>query len=83
MAHKHLAAITICSEHFKMTTHDNNSAKNKLRRLGKNGPLVPAMGFGLMVISDHGYGEVPDNKVAFALLDRAVELGATFWDSSE
>lgn len=53
------------------------------RRLGRNGPLVPAMGFGLMMVSDHGYGAKPEDESIHALLDRAVELGATFWDSSE
>ncbi|KAJ6779789.1 hypothetical protein PWT90_09162 [Aphanocladium album] len=53
------------------------------RQLGINGPLVPAMGFGLMMVSGHGYGAKPENESIFTLLDRAVEIGATFWDSSD
>ena len=54
-----------------------------LRRLGKNGPSVPALGFGLMVMSTPAYGAIPNDEERFAILDRAFELGATFWDSSE
>jgi hypothetical protein len=54
-----------------------------LRTLGKNGPKVPALGFGLMGMSYIPYGSVPSDEERFALLDRAVELGATFWDTSE
>lgn len=53
-----------------------------LRTLGKDGPKVPALGFGLMGLSV-AYGAVPSDEERFKLLDRAVELGATFWDTSE
>lgn len=53
------------------------------RHLGKNGPLVPAMGFGLMMMTTPSYGTLPGDDERFALLDRAFELGATFWDGSE
>lgn len=52
------------------------------RRLGKNGPVVPAMGLGLMGMSIQ-YGPAPSDEERFAVLDRAVELGATNWDSAE
>ena len=52
------------------------------RRLGKNGPLVSAMGFGLMVLSG-AYGDAPSEEEQFKVLDRAVELGETFWDTAE
>jgi hypothetical protein len=29
------------------------------------------------------YGKLPSNEERFAVLDRAVELGITNWDSSE
>lgn len=53
------------------------------RQLGKNGPTVPALGFGLMGMSIPQYGKLDDDEERFKLLDRAVELGATNWDSSE
>lgn len=52
------------------------------RRLGKNGPQIPALGLGLMGLSV-AYGEVPDDEERLGFLDKAVELGATNWDSSE
>lgn len=54
-----------------------------LHPLGKNGPNVPALGFGLMGMSHQTYGSIPAEEEQFALLDRAFELGARFWDSSE
>ncbi|TPX12571.1 uncharacterized protein E0L32_000748 [Thyridium curvatum] len=53
-----------------------------LRSLGKNGPKVPAMGFGLMPLS-YAYGTVPPDEERFQLLDRALELGCTFWDTAD
>lgn len=54
-----------------------------LRQLGKNGPMIPALGFGLMGLSHQVYGELPSDEERFKLLDRAYELGATNWDSAE
>ncbi|RDW81439.1 putative aldo-keto reductase (AKR13) [Aspergillus mulundensis] len=54
-----------------------------LRTLGKDGPRVPAMGFGLMEMSWQTYGTSPSDEQQFAILDRALELGATFWDTSD
>jgi aryl-alcohol dehydrogenase-like predicted oxidoreductase len=51
--------------------------------LGRNGPSVPAIGFGLMSMSYMAYGTPLSDEKQFALLDRAVELGATFWDTAE
>ncbi|KAH7064216.1 putative aldo-keto reductase protein [Auriculariales sp. MPI-PUGE-AT-0066] len=50
------------------------------RTLSKNGPEVSPHGFGLMGMSSY-YGPAMEDKDAFALLDRAIELGCTFWDT--
>ncbi len=52
-----------------------------LRRLGKDGPLVPAIGFGLMGLS-YAYGFAGSDEDRFKVLDRAYELGCTNWDSA-
>ena len=52
-------------------------------RLGKDGPLVPQLGYGLMGLFQPVYGSVPSDEERFQILDRAYELGATFWDTSE
>ncbi|KAE8446368.1 hypothetical protein EG329_012117 [Mollisiaceae sp. DMI_Dod_QoI] len=53
------------------------------RQLGKNGPSVPALGFGLMGLSYDVYGTTPSDEEKFVILDRAYELGARFWDSAD
>ncbi|KAI1854093.1 hypothetical protein JX265_003584 [Neoarthrinium moseri] len=53
-----------------------------LRKLGKNGPNIPAIGFGMMGMS-FMYGAAPSDEERFAVLDRALELGATHWDTSD
>lgn len=69
------------------------------RRVGLNGPLVPAMGFGLMGLST-AYGSVgyfsstpflhlkltphpSPDEERLSVLDRAWTLGATNWDSAD
>ncbi|KAK3296488.1 NADP-dependent oxidoreductase domain-containing protein [Chaetomium fimeti] len=52
------------------------------RKLGKNGPEVTAIGFGLMGLST-AYGSVGSDEDRFKLLDRAWELGCTNWDSAD
>ncbi|KAK3334145.1 NADP-dependent oxidoreductase domain-containing protein [Cercophora scortea] len=52
------------------------------RKLGKNGPDVPAIGFGLMGMSV-AYGSVGSDEERLKVLDRAWELGATNWDSAD
>lgn len=51
-------------------------------QMGKDGPRVPRMGFGLMGLSV-AYGKVESDEERFKVLDRAHELGATHWDSSD
>jgi len=52
------------------------------RRLGKNGPEIPALGLGLMGLSV-SYGYAGPDEERFAVLDRAWELGCTNWDTSD
>ncbi|KAI1387236.1 putative aldo-keto reductase [Hypoxylon trugodes] len=54
-----------------------------LHPLGKNGPLVPALGTGLMGLSLPVYGAASSDEERFKFLDRALELGATFWDTAD
>jgi len=52
------------------------------RKLGKFGPQVPALGFGTMGLSAF-YGKTASDAERFEVLDRAYELGETFWDSAD
>ncbi|KAJ2897347.1 hypothetical protein MKZ38_004770 [Zalerion maritima] len=54
-----------------------------LHKLGRDGPSVPALGLGLMPLSHEVYGSVMPEEDQLAFLDRACELGATFWDSAD
>jgi len=58
------------------------AANTPTKRLGKNGSFVSALGFGIMGLSAF-YGEVADDETRFKVLDRAYELGQTFWDTSD
>lgn len=52
------------------------------RQLGKNGPFVPAIGFGAMGLSV--FHRIPmSDEERFKILDRVIELGSTFIDSSD
>jgi aryl-alcohol dehydrogenase-like predicted oxidoreductase len=52
------------------------------RQLGKNGPQVSAIGFGMMGLSGT-YGTPPSDEERFKILDRAIELGCTHFDTSD
>ncbi len=53
----------------------------KTRILGNSGVAVSAVGLGCMGMSDF-YG-ASDDITSLALLDRAAELGVTFWDTAD
>ncbi|KAH8153640.1 uncharacterized protein LAJ45_02453 [Morchella importuna] len=52
------------------------------RRMGKNGPQVPAIGFGTMGLSAF-YGAVKSDEERFEVLDHALKIGATNWDTAD
>ena len=59
----------------------SDSATGERRRIGRNGPQVAAIGLGCMSLSGT-YGTSDDNA-AIPFLQRAIELGVDFLDSSD
>ncbi|KAI9745046.1 MAG: hypothetical protein M1818_001324 [Claussenomyces sp. TS43310] len=51
------------------------------RSMGRNGPQVPALGFGLMGLSSF-YGVPTPDEERLKLLDRVYELGCLHWDTA-
>lgn len=51
-------------------------------QLGRDGPLVDRLGFGLMGLSIF-YGAAKPDEERLAILDHAYKLGERFWDSAE
>ncbi|KAL7928566.1 aldo-keto reductase [Trichoderma chlorosporum] len=59
-----------------------NIPKIVTRALGKNGPQIPRLGLGLMGLSGH-YGLPAPDEERLAFLDKAYELGETYWDTAD
>jgi len=56
--------------------------KMKIRKLGKNGTEVSALGLGCMGMR-YSYGQPGDKKEMISLIHTAVERGVTFFDTAE
>ncbi|RYC63356.1 hypothetical protein CHU98_g2844 [Xylaria longipes] len=56
--------------------------KLPLHQLGRDGPQVPQLGFGLMELSISYENTTLSDAERFKVLDRAWEIGATFWDTA-
>ena len=54
----------------------------KTRQLGRNGPIVSALGLGCMGLS-YGYGPATDTQAAVRLIRAAFDEGVTFFDTAE
>ncbi|KAG8410808.1 hypothetical protein J3458_016896 [Metarhizium acridum] len=58
------------------------ATKLETRPLGRGGPLVSTIGFGAMGLSSM-YGQGGSDEERFKVLDRAHQLGNTFWDTAD
>ena len=52
------------------------------RKLGRDGPEVTAIGFGLMGLAS-AYGKIGTDEERFTVLDRGYEMGERIWDTAD
>ncbi len=64
-----------------MCSRSSNRPLISKRQLGRNGPQVSSIGYGVMGLSV-AYGTVGSDEERFKVLDRAIELGSTYFDSA-
>ena len=76
----HHLPIRVYIETKLLTAHIMSTLPTK--QLGKNGPQVPQLGFGAMGLSAFN-GPIDSDEQRLKLLDRAFDLGETFWDSAD
>lgn len=71
-------------EFYGASCDDNAFNGMPYRRLGRSGLWVSNVGIGLWKFGfpETGDGARVDEKTAFAIFDRAIELGVTFWDTA-
>lgn len=74
--------ITINNPHQSFTSFNYIIMSIPTRQLGRNGPLVPAIGFGAMSLGG-AYGQKDTNEDKLKVLDRAHEIGQRFWDTAD
>lgn len=72
-----LAAAAFCAVPFLAKAKSQTMPKRKLRDLE-----VSAIGYGCMGLS-HGYGALPPESEAIALIQKSFDLGCTFFDTAE
>ncbi len=65
-----------------MCSRSSNRPLISERQLGKNGPKVSAIGYGAMGLSI-AYETIGSDEERFKVLDRAIELGSTYFDSAD
>lgn len=53
----------------------------QFRTLGNTDVRLPAIGLGCMTMN-HGYGQ-PDDEESIATLEKAIDIGITFWDTAD
>jgi len=76
------AAVAAVSNALGAATGGAIGNKLPTRKLGRNGPHVTALGWGLMGLSAF-YGQPKPDAERFAILDAAYARGELFWDSAD